>query len=201
MCDKTYEVICLFSTRVFLVYFFIRGSSIVFFSLCVTYVFLPYFLHVFFYQNIKLRGFVAFQLLRLCVLTYFVLIKKNVYYPFFLFMWYFFFLMVITVWLVVYDLRQQKCAWVDLLSCTPNMRFCCYCPVDKIAKKESEGVRFLLIRHSKYSALPQTAFSAILPTGWKPVKSNVRLWDCSKICLHIFIFIRTLNFWETLKCS
>jgi len=71
MCDKTYEVICLFSTRVFLVYFFIRGSSIVFFSLCVTYVFLPYFLHVFFlseHQTSRIRSISASEALRSYIL-------------------------------------------------------------------------------------------------------------------------------------
>jgi len=40
--------------------------------------------------------------------------------------------------------------------------------VGKIAKKLSEGARFLLIQHSKYSAMLsilERDFSAILPTG------------------------------------
>jgi len=43
--------------------------------------------------------------------------------------------------------------------------------VGKIAKKQSKGVRFLLIRHTKYSTMLskiysyRLLFSAILPTG------------------------------------
>jgi len=40
-------------------------------------------------------------------------------------------------------------------------------PVGKIAKKQSEGVRFLLIRHSKYSNI-----LAILPTAQRSIREN-----------------------------
>jgi len=58
-----------------------------------------------------------------------------------------------------------------------------------IAKKQSGGVRFLLIRHSNYSAimskkntLLQTAVSAILPTGLESLlkKDTYSWYYCKK---------------------